>query len=73
MGRQTVIVKQGGLGFLGFLTLLFIALKFTGYITWAWWIVLLPLYGVPAACLIFMVLCYGAAFLIEFWELLRGR
>lgn len=32
-----------GLGFFGVLTLLFIALKLTGYIDWSWIYVLLPL------------------------------
>ncbi len=33
------------IGFLGLLTLLFIALKLTGVIAWSWALVLLPLYG----------------------------
>ena len=35
--------NYGGVGFLGLLTLLFIALKLTGVITWSWWWVLSPL------------------------------
>lgn len=35
----------GGIGFLGLLTLLFIALKLGSVIDWSWWLVLLPLYG----------------------------
>ena len=34
----------GGVGFLGLLTLLFIGLKLTGYITWSWIWVLAPLW-----------------------------
>lgn len=34
----------GGIGFLGALTLLFIALKLMGYITWSWWWVLAPMW-----------------------------
>ena len=30
--------------FLFALSLLFIALKLTGYIAWSWWLVLMPLY-----------------------------
>lgn len=33
------------MGFFGFLTILFIALKLLGVISWAWWIVLAPLWG----------------------------
>lgn len=36
--------KSGGVSFLGLLAILFIALKLTGYVTWSWWLVLLPLY-----------------------------
>ena len=33
---------SGGVGFFDLLTLLFIALKLTGHITWSWWWVLAP-------------------------------
>jgi predicted tellurium resistance membrane protein TerC len=36
--------NSAGGGFVGLLTLLFIALKLTGYITWSWWWVLSPLW-----------------------------
>lgn len=36
--------KSGGISFLGLLAILFIGLKLTGYVTWSWWLVLLPLY-----------------------------
>ena len=35
---------SGGIGFFGLLTILFIALKFTGYIDWSWWWVLSPVW-----------------------------
>ena len=35
----------GGMGFLGALTILFVALKLTGYIDWSWWWVTAPLWG----------------------------
>lgn len=34
----------GGIGFVGALTILFIALKLTGVIAWSWWWVLAPLW-----------------------------
>ena len=37
--------KSSGVGFFGWLTLLFIALKLTNFIDWSWWVVLLPAYG----------------------------
>ncbi len=39
--------NSGGIGFLGLLTILFIALKLTNYITWSWWWVLSPLWIAP--------------------------
>jgi len=52
---------SGGIGFSGLLTILFIALKLTGVITWSWWWVLSPLWisvgitiGIMALFLAFM-------------------
>ena len=36
--------SSGGIGFCGLLTVLFIALKLTGFIGWSWWWVLSPLW-----------------------------
>ena len=36
--------SSGGIGFCGLLTVLFIALKLSGYISWSWWWVLSPLW-----------------------------
>ena len=36
--------SNGGIGFLGMLTILFIGLKLTGYIDWSWTWVLSPLW-----------------------------
>ena len=36
---------SGGMGFLGALTVLFVALKLTGYIDWSWWWVTAPIWG----------------------------
>lgn len=38
------IVKKSGISFAGLLTVLFIGLKLTGYITWSWFMVLSPLW-----------------------------
>jgi hypothetical protein len=57
----------GGIGFLGALAILFIALKLTGYIDWSWWWVLSPLY--PAALLlaplVVLLIMYGIAWMAE--------
>lgn len=36
--------SSGGIGFVGLLTILFIALKLTNYIDWSWWWVLSPIW-----------------------------
>ena len=36
--------SSGGIGFAGLLTIAFIVLKLTGYITWSWWWVLSPIW-----------------------------
>lgn len=43
-----------GVGFLALLTLLFIALKLTGFIEWSWWWVLSPIW-------LFILLLLGIA------------
>ena len=52
--------STGGIGFLGLLTLLFIALKLTGYITWSWWWILFPIWGVCVFFIIIVVACSAA-------------
>ena len=46
--KSTNISTNGGIGFLGALTILFIAFKLTHIIDWSWWWVLAPLW-IPAA------------------------
>lgn len=51
------------IGFLGLLALLFIALKLTGVIAWSWWLVLLPLYAIPAIfAILFLLAVVGVAY-----------
>ena len=38
------VQQSGGIGFVGLLTILFIGLKLTGYITWSLWWVLSPIW-----------------------------
>ncbi len=55
--------SSGGIGFLGALSLLFIALRLLGHITWSWWWVLAPLW-IPVALAIVVVAGVGAVALI---------
>jgi hypothetical protein len=48
--------NNGGIGFLGLLTIVFITLKLTGYIAWSWWWVLAPLWGGVALALVILAI-----------------
>ena len=48
--------SNNGIGILGLLGVLFIGLKFTEYINWSWWLVLLPLYGCSLFTYLFTVI-----------------
>ena len=48
---STTVESSGGIGFFGLLTILFIALKLTGYISWSWWWVLAPMW-IPVTVLV---------------------
>lgn len=52
--KSTNISTNGGIGFLGALTILFIALKLTHIIDWSWWWVLAPLW-IPVAVVLGIV------------------
>lgn len=71
------MVETGGYGFLGLLALLFITLKLTSVITWSWWLVLLPLYGVLAVSIVFLGLaaCVAgtAALIVIFNDTIHNR
>ena len=58
----------GGISFFGLLTILFIGLKLTGYITWSWFWVLSPIL-IPISILLVILLIatfvYGAASLLS--------
>jgi len=43
------------MGFAGLLTLLFVALKLTGFIAWSWWWVLSPVWIVVLLSIVFGV------------------
>ena len=45
VNNNETTARSSGIGFLGLLTIVFIALKLTGFINWSWWWVLAPLWG----------------------------
>jgi hypothetical protein len=46
--------SSGGIGFFGLLTILFVALKLTGYIDWSWAWVLAPVW--MPICIVFLII-----------------
>ena len=48
--------SSSGIGFTGLLTVLFVALKLTGYISWSWWWVLSPVWISFAVFIVLLVL-----------------
>lgn len=36
--------NSGGIGFIGLLTIVFVVLKLTNYVTWSWWWVISPVW-----------------------------
>ena len=60
--------NNGGIGFLGLLTIVFITLKLTGYIAWSWWWVLSP-FWIPLAFVLGLV---AIVFLIKaVWDFVK--
>jgi hypothetical protein len=48
--------SSSGIGFSGLLTVLFVALKLTGYIDWSWWWVTAPLWiGIVVVILVVLI------------------
>lgn len=64
---------SGGIGFLGLLTVLFIALKLTGVIDWSWFWVLAPFWGPFAAALAFFVGAFLLLMVIDLAKWLGRR
>lgn len=48
-----------GIGFVGLLQVLFIALKLTGFVGWSWWWVLAPAWGATAIVLLFLAVVFA--------------
>lgn len=61
MASEKSAAASGGVGLLGWMFLLFLALKLTGVIDWSWWWVTAPLWGgiVLGCALLVVVLVLG--------------
>lgn len=55
---DTKVVQKGGVGLFGWMFLIFLTLKLTGYIGWSWWWVTAPLWG-PLAVFLGALAVFG--------------
>lgn len=55
---STSTTNNGGIGFLGLLTIVFVTLKLTSVIAWSWWWVLAPMW-LPITVLFGVVIVFG--------------
>ena len=63
MANETKVVYRNSFPFLSILTLIFITLKLTGYITWSWWWVLSPIW-ISFLLVIAILIVTGIIFLV---------
>lgn len=61
MSNSSSSSSSSGIGFGGALTILFVALKLTGYIDWSWWWVLSPIWITVAFILLIVFGALGVA------------
>jgi hypothetical protein len=61
--------SSGGVGVLGLLGVVFVALKLTGYIDWSWWYVTMPFWG-GFAVIAVLAAVFGAVWVVA--KLIEG-
>ena len=59
---------SGGIGFAGLLTIVFIVLKLTNYISWSWWWVLSPILISTGICLSVLSIIGIVLLIVHLWE-----
>lgn len=59
--KENKTTVNGGIGFVGLLTIAFIVLKLLGKITWSWWWVLSPLWINAGIVLLILAILFIAA------------
>ena len=60
--------RSGGIGFPGALALVFIVLKLVGVISWSWWWVLAPIWGLVALGLAVGIVAIAIALLVDLFR-----
>jgi hypothetical protein len=56
---------NGGIGFVGLLTILFVGLKLTDNIDWSWWWVVSPLWIIPVVIIGCGILWFAGCVIID--------
>ena len=65
MSKTTSSSSSGGIGFVGLLTILFVALKLLGHIEWSWWWVLSPIWISTSVGIVLIVALIAIAVAVD--------
>jgi len=65
MSKNNSSSSGSGIGVLGLLSVVFVVLKLTGYISWSWWWVTAPFWGGFALFIGVIVVIYGFLLISE--------
>ena len=65
MSKNVSSSSSSGIGFVGLLTIVFIALKLTNYISWSWLWVLSPLWIAPAVAIIICLVLVAVLWILK--------
>ena len=57
--------NSGGIGFSGLLTILFVGLKLTNYISWSWWWVLSPIWITCSMAILLLIIVGVVSLLVK--------
>lgn len=61
MSGSKNVSSSGGIGVVGLLGVVFVALKLTGIIDWSWWWVTAPFWGGFALLIVILAVFFGGA------------
>lgn len=72
MKNKSKSASSGGLGIVGVAQIVFIILKLCNLIDWKWWVVLSPLWGSAALCIVVIGVAFLIGTIIGAIKLLKG-
>jgi hypothetical protein len=73
MAKQSEGSSRGGIGVVGLLGVLFVALKLIGVIDWSWWWVTAPFWSGIVAALVILVIYLTCVGLLAVIKVKKGR